>query len=127
MADMEFDIVGGLSSKGFDATMVSPKPPIGGGGNKSCGVGGGCDCIELAAAAELAFDVFRRFFGLLGADIISVGGGGLKSGGQRPPAGPGKRYGAIPRLWVIFVVFFFRMVAAFLLTGFNKNIFDPCI
>lgn len=88
--------------------MVSPKPPMGGGGNKSAGVGGACDCIELAAAeaaaaaaaaaaTELALEVFRRFFGLLGAEIISVGGGGLKSGGHNPPAGPVKRYGAIPR------------------------------
>lgn len=95
--------MGGLSSKGFDATIVSPKPLIGGGGSRSCGVGGGCDNIALAAfAAAFAFDVFRRFFGLLGADMMfsdSVGGGGLKSGGQIP--GPGSRYGAIPRLCVI--------------------------
>lgn len=94
--------------------------------DRSCGVGGACDCcIEFAAAAaaaaaaataaaELAFDVFRRFFGLLGAEIISDGGGGLKSGGNIPPAGPGIRYGAIPILWVMLFVFFFRMVAAFI-------------
>lgn len=125
-AELDIADTWGLSSNGFEAIIVSPKPPIGGGGSKSCGVGGACCCcMEFAAAAaaaaaataaaELAaLEVFRRFFGLLGAEMMSVGGGGLKSGGQSPPAGPGNRYGAIPRLWVIFEVFFFRMVAAFL-------------
>lgn len=51
----------GVSSKGFDATIVSPYP-VGGGGSRSCGegVGVGCDATEFAL---LALDAFLRFFG----------------------------------------------------------------
>lgn len=74
----------GESSKGFDATIVSPYP-VRGGGRRSCAVGGGCGGVK----ALLAFDVFLRFFGLLGAGAGGVGVsiGGLKSGGPNP--GPG--------------------------------------
>lgn len=48
-----------------------------------------------------AFDVFRRFLGLLGADTGNCGDsdGDLKSAGHMP--GPGILYGAMPRLCVI--------------------------
>lgn len=57
IAFMEF--CGGVSSNGFDATMVSPYPDSGG-GSKSAGVGGGVGWIVLFAADAA---VFRRFFG----------------------------------------------------------------
>jgi hypothetical protein len=85
--------VDGVSSNGFDAIIVSPYP-LSGGGNKSNGVGGGCGGIAFA------FDVFRRFFGLLGADgmCCDCSDGDLKSGGHKPDCGI--RY-AIPKLWAI--------------------------
>lgn len=78
------DTVEGESSKGFEATMVSPYP-VKGGGSRSCAVGGGCGGVN----ALFAFEVFLRFLGLLGAGAGGVGVsiGGLKSGGPRP--GPG--------------------------------------
>lgn len=50
-----------MSSKGLDATIVSPYP-VGTGGARSCGecVGWGCEAIEFAL---LALEVFLRFFG----------------------------------------------------------------
>lgn len=65
--------------------------PVKGGGSRSWAVGGGCGVKAL-----FAFDVFLRFFGLLGAGAGGVGVsiGGLKSGGPSP--GPGSRYDGIP-------------------------------
>lgn len=48
----------GMSSNGFDATIVSPNVLIGGGGSRSCGVGAG-GVFWLAA-------VFLLFFGCVG-------------------------------------------------------------
>lgn len=93
-----------MSSKGFDATIVSPYP-VSGGGSKSCGDGGGCEGNGLAGA----LDVFRRFFGLLGAEVsCDDSEGGLKSGGHIP--GPGNLYGAIPKLCVILLIYWIAFV-----------------
>lgn len=93
---MFIELGGGVSSKGFDATIVSPYP-VRGGGRRSAGVGGGVGCIALLAAFAA---VFLLFFGLLGAGAC-VSDGGLKSGGHIP--GPPRYMSgrAIPRLFIV--------------------------
>jgi len=101
-----------VSSKGFDATIVSPYP-VSGGGNRSAGVGGGVGWIALLA---LFAAVFLRFFGWLGAAGI-CDSGGLKSGGHMPGGGPPRNMSglAIPKLFIILINVMVHTLRDFLL------------